>query len=113
MVSLVATLSEDVVLPLAATSTSRPVLDRVLADTAVARCGRTSLEAIVATPRAPKHNWRRIAAMRVLSAASSPGSLVSLLRRALDDPDQEIVGASLRCWGAFPTWPRRRRWSTR
>jgi len=73
MVSLVATLSEDVVLPLAAASTSRPVLDRVLADTAVARCGRTSLEAIVATPRAPKHNWRRIAAMRVLSVASSPG----------------------------------------
>ena len=102
MVSLVATLSEDVVLPLAATPTSRPVLDRVLADAAVARCGRTSLEAIVATPRAPKHNWRRIAAMRVLSVASSPGSLVSLLRRALDDPDQEIVGASLAVLGRLP-----------
>jgi HEAT repeat protein len=102
MVSLVSMLPEDVVLPLAAASTSRPVLDRVLADATVARCGRSTLEAIVATPRAPKHNWRRIAAMCVLATASSPGSLVSLLRRALDDPDQEIVGASLAVLGRVP-----------
>src|SRR4029077_3553975 len=102
MVSLVATLAEDVVLPLAATPTLRPALGRVRADASVARCGRTSLEAIVATPRAPKHNWRRIAAMRVLSAASAPVSLVSLLRRALEDRDQEIVGASLAVLGRIP-----------
>ena len=102
MVSLVATLPEDVVLPLAGATTSRPVLDRVLADAAIARCGRASLEAIIATPRAPKHNWRRVAAMRVLASASSPGSLVSLLRRALDDPDQEIVGASISVLGRIP-----------
>lgn len=102
IVSLVATLPEDVVLPLAASSTSHPTLDRVLADAAVAHCGRAALEAIVATPRAPKHNWRRIAAMHVLAAASLPGTLVSLLRRALNDPDQEIVGASLAVLGRIP-----------
>ena len=67
--------------------------------------GRRS-KRIVATPRAPKHNWRRIAAMRVLAAASSPGSLVSLLRRALDDPDPEIVGASLAVLGRIPDMAR-------
>jgi HEAT repeat protein len=101
VVSLMATQPDEVVLPLAATSTHRPAVDRVVAEAAVARLGRVSLETLVAGPHPAKQNWRRIAAMRVLASGSPQSPLVGLLRHALDD-DPEIVGASLAVLGRLP-----------
>jgi HEAT repeat protein len=101
VISVFAVLSRDTVLPLSVRSTGRPVLDRVIAEAAIARIGRDTLETIAATAAAPKHNWRRIAALRLLAAGEHPG-LVALLRRTLDDSDPEIVGASLAILGRVP-----------
>jgi HEAT repeat protein len=98
VVSLMATLPDDVVLPLASGTTHRPSLDRVVAEAAVARIGRPAIEALAGERRPPKDNWRRIAAMRLLAAGSPASTLVPLLTRALDD-DPEIVGASLAVLG--------------
>lgn len=98
VVSLMATFPDDVVLPLSAGTTHRPALDRVVAEAAVARLGRAALESLAGERRAPKDNWRRIAAMRVLAAGAPAAPLVPLLQRALDD-DPEIVGASLAVLG--------------
>jgi HEAT repeat protein len=98
VVSLMATLPDEVVLPLAAGTTHRVSLDRVVAEAAIARVGRPALEALVAERRSPKENWRRIAAMRVLATGGPAAPLVPLLERALDD-DPEIVGASLAVLG--------------
>jgi HEAT repeat protein len=101
VVTLVAGLPQEVVLPLSVRGTSRPVVDRIVADCAIARIGRDTLEALALTRRAPKHNWRRIAAMRLLALGEHPG-LIPLLRRTLDDDDPEIVGASLAILGRLP-----------
>ena len=101
VISVFAVLARDTVLPLSVRSTGRPVLDRVIAEAAIARIGRDTLETIAATTAAPKHNWRRIAALRLLAAGAHPG-LVALLRRTLDDSDPEIVGASLAILGRVP-----------
>jgi HEAT repeat protein len=98
VVSLMATLPDNVVLPLAAGSTQNPALDRVVAEAAIARIGRPALEGLVVDRRPPKDNWRRIAAMRVLAAGAPAAPLVPLLERTLDD-DPEIVGASLAVLG--------------
>lgn len=98
VVSLIATLPDDVVLPLASGTTHRAALDRIVAEAAVARIGLSALESLAGQRRSPKDNWRRIAAMRVLAAGSAPATLVPLLARALDD-DPEIVGASLAILG--------------
>ena len=98
VVSLMATLADDVVLPLASGTTHRASLDRIVAEAAVARIGRPALEALAGERRPPKDNWRRIAAMRVLAAGSAAAPLVPILTRALDD-DPEIVGASLAVLG--------------
>ena len=73
-----------------------------LANAAVARIGRSQLERLVVASAPPSQNWRRIAAMHLLASASTPGPLVALLRRTLDDVDQEIVGASLAALGRIP-----------
>ena len=99
VVSLISRLPDEVVLPLAAGATARPVLDRIVAEAAIARMGREPLEAIVVTPGKPRHNWRRIAAMRVLAAGTQPARLVELLRRTLLEHDPEIVGAALSVLG--------------
>jgi len=101
VISVFAVLPRDTVLPLSVRSTGRPVLDRIIAEAAIARIGRDTLETIAATAAAPKHNWRRIAALRLLAAGEHPG-LVALLRRTLDDSDPEIVGASLAILGRVP-----------
>jgi HEAT repeat protein len=101
VVSVFAVLARDIVLPLSVRGTGRPILDRIVADAAIARIGRDTLEAIAITAVAPKQNWRRIAAMQLLAAGAHPG-LVPLLRRALDDLDPEIVGASLAILGRVP-----------
>jgi HEAT repeat protein len=101
VVSLMATQPDEVILPLAATATNRPAVDRVVAEAAVARLGRVSLETLVAGPHPTKQNSRRIAAMRVLAAGAPQSPLVGLLRHALDD-DPEIVGASLAVLGRLP-----------
>jgi HEAT repeat protein len=101
VVSVFAVLARDIVLPLSVRGTGRPVLDRIVADAGIARIGRDTLEMIAVTTAAPKHNWRRIAAMRLLAAGAHPG-LVALLRRTLDDLDPEIVGASLAILGRIP-----------
>lgn len=98
VVSLMATLPDDVVLPLASGTTHRAALDRIVAEAAVARVGRQALEALASERHAPKDNWRRIAAMRVLAAGSAAAPLVPILTRALDD-DPEVVGASLSVLG--------------
>ena len=100
-VSVFAVLAREIVLPLSVRSTGRPVLDRIVADAAIARIGRETLEAIATTTATPKYNWRRIAAMQLLAAGAHPG-LVPLLRRTLDDLDPEIVGASLALLGRVP-----------
>src|SRR4029453_3845867 len=74
---------------------------RTAAVAPIARIGRETLEAIATTTATPKYNWRRIAAMQLLAAGAHPG-LVPLLRRALDDLDPEIVGASLALLGRVP-----------
>jgi HEAT repeat protein len=89
------------VLPLSIRGTGRPVLDRVIADAAMARIGRDTLEMLATTTAAPKHNWRRIAAMKLLAAGEHP-DLVALLRKTLDDHDTEIIGASLSLLGRVP-----------
>ncbi len=99
VVTLVAQLSDDVVLPLAGSRTGRAALDGVLAEATVARMGRDRLESLVSTPRHPRHNWRRIAAMRILAASGSPDRLVPLLRRTLAEHDLELVGAALAVLG--------------
>jgi HEAT repeat protein len=101
VISVFAVLPRDIVLPLSVRGTGRPVLDRVVADAAIARIGRDTLEALAATAAAPKYNWRRIDALKLLAAGAHPG-LVPLLRRTLDDTDQEIVGASLAVLGRVP-----------
>jgi len=101
VVSVFAMLARDIVLPLSVRGTGRPMLDRIVADAGIARIGRDQLEAIALTSAAPKHNWRRIAAMRLLAAGAHEG-LVPLLRRTLDDLDPEIVGASLALLGRVP-----------
>jgi HEAT repeat protein len=101
VVSVFAVLDRDIVLPVSVRGTGRPVLDRVVAEAAIARIGGDTLESLTATPTPPKHNWRRIAAMKLLAAAEHPG-LVPLLRRLLDDLDPEIVGASLALLGRVP-----------
>jgi HEAT repeat protein len=101
VVSVFAMIARDTVLPLSVRGTGRPVLDRIVADAAIARIGRDTLEALAATTAAPKHNWRRIAAMKLLAAGGHPG-LVPLLRRTIDDLDPEIVGASLAILGRVP-----------
>jgi HEAT repeat protein len=101
VVSLFAVLARDIVLPLSVRGTGRPVLDRVVAEAAIARIGRDTLETLAATSAAPKYNWRRIAAMKLLAAGAHP-DLVALLRRTLEDMDPEIVGASLTLLGRIP-----------
>jgi HEAT repeat protein len=101
VVSVFAVLARDIVLPLSVRSTGRPVLDRIVAEAAIAQIGRDTLEGLAVTTAAPKHNWRRIAAMKLLAAGEYPG-LVPLLRRTLDDLDPEIVGASLSLLGRVP-----------
>jgi HEAT repeat protein len=101
VVSVFAVLARDVVLPLSVRGTGRPTLDRIVADAAIARMGRGTLEAIATTTAAPKYNWRRIAAMHLLATGAHSG-LVPLLRRTLDDLDPEIVGASLAILGRVP-----------
>jgi HEAT repeat protein len=101
IVTLIAGLPQEVVLPLSVRGTSRPVVDRIVADCAIARIGRDTLEGLALTRRAPKHNWRRIAGMRLLALGEHP-NLVPLLRRTLDDHDPEIVGASLAILGRVP-----------
>jgi HEAT repeat protein len=101
VVSVFAALPRDIVLPLSVRGTGRPVLDRIVADVAIARIGRDTLDTIASTTAAPKHNWRRIAAMRLLALSDHAG-LVPLLRRTLDDQDPEIVGASLALLGRVP-----------
>lgn len=101
VISVFAVLPRDIVLPLSVRGTGRPVLDRVVADAAIARIGRDTLEALAVTAAAPKYNSRRIDAMKLLAAGAHPG-LVPLLRRTLDDTDQEIVGASLAILGRVP-----------
>jgi HEAT repeat protein len=103
VVSLVSRLPEDVVLPLAARGARRPSVSAILAQAAVARLGRESLDALVGTPRTPRHNWRRIAAMRTLAAGSPPERLAEQLRLTLTEPDQEIVGAALDVLGRLAT----------
>jgi len=84
VISVFAALTRDVVLPLSIRGTGRPVLDRVIADAATARIGRDTLEMLATTTAAPKHNWRRIAAMKLLATGGHP-DLVALLRKTLDD----------------------------
>jgi HEAT repeat protein len=100
VVSLMATLPESVVLPLASGTTHRPSLDRIVAEAAVARIGRAALESLAGERRPPKDNWKRIAAMRVLATGSAAPPLVPILTRALED-DPEIVGASLAVLGSL------------
>jgi HEAT repeat protein len=101
VVSVFALLLPDIVLPLSVRGTGRPILDRIVAEAGIARIGRDELERIAVTTTAPKHNWRRTAAMRLLAAGGYEG-LVPLLRRTLDDRDPEIVGASLALLGRVP-----------
>jgi len=101
VISVFAALTRDVVLPLSIRGTGRPVLDRVIANAAIARIGRDTLEMLATTTAAPKHNWRRIAAMKLLAAGEHP-DLVALLRKTLDDHDTEIIGASLSLLGRVP-----------
>jgi HEAT repeat protein len=101
VISVFAALTRDVVLPLSIRGTGRPALDRVIADAAMARIGRDTLEMLATTTAAPKHNWRRIAAMKLLAAGEHP-DLVALLRKTLDDHDTEIIGASLSLLGRVP-----------
>ena len=76
VVSVFAILARDTVLPLAVRGTGRPILDRVVADAGIARIGRDTLEMIAVTTAAPKHNWRRIAAMiRSVISRGGPPSL--------------------------------------
>ena len=100
LVALVATLPEGVLLPLGAGAADGPGARR-LAEAIVARLGRPALEERAATPGHPRHNNRRIAAMQVLSLARAPG-VTSVLARAVDDRDPEIVGASLALLGRVP-----------
>jgi HEAT repeat protein len=101
VVSLVSRLPDEVVLPLASRATTRPRLDRIVAEAAIARIGRGELDALVLTRTTPKHNWRRIAAMRVLAAGAPPARLVELLGHALQEYDPEIVGAALAVLGGL------------
>ncbi len=98
--ALLAASSVDVVLSLTADGTAQATPG--LANAAVARIGRSHLERLVVASAPPSQNWRRIAAMHLLASASTPGPLVALLRRTLDDGDQEIVGASLAALGRIP-----------
>ena len=98
--ALLAARSVDVVLAL--TTHGAAQSSPALANAAVARIGRSRLERLVVASAAPSQNWRRIAAMQLLAVASTPGPLVALLRRTLDDSDQEIVGASLAALGRIP-----------
>ena len=73
---------------------------RQLAEAIVARLGRESLSHW--RPRGqPRQNNRRIAAMQVLTLARVEG-VTTLLARAIDDRDQEIVGAALALLGRVP-----------
>lgn len=100
LVALVATLPESVLLPLGADA-PEDAGSRRLAETIVARLGRTSIETLAVTPGQPRHNHRRIAAMQVLALAQSP-DVTTLLARVVDDRDPEIVGASLALLGRVP-----------
>ncbi len=100
LVALVATLPEGVLLPLGAGAPDVPG-SRRLAEVIVARLGRAALEERSARPGHPRHNNRRIAAMQVLALAQTPG-VTTLLARAVDDRDPEIVGASLALLGRVP-----------
>lgn len=51
--------------------------------------------------RAPRANWRRIAALRLLGHQGYSG-LVPMLSEAVGDPDSEIVGAALAILGRTP-----------
>ena len=100
LVALVATFPEQVLLPLGA-SAEDDAFGRSLAETIVARLGRAPLEALASTPGPPRRNHRRIAAMQVLARAHVPG-VTRTLARAVDDHDQEIVGAALSLLGRIP-----------
>ena len=99
LVALVATLPETVLLALGADASDASA--HRLAEVIVARVGRSTLEALAVTPSHPRRNARRIAAMHVLARAEAPG-VTTLLARAVDDRDPEIVGASLALLGRVP-----------
>jgi HEAT repeat protein len=97
IVALVATLPEHVLLPLGGAARD-DAFDQRVADALVARIGRGALESLAATPGPPRRNTRRIAAMQLLTLVRGPG-VTSILARAVDDRDQEIVGAALALLG--------------
>ncbi len=101
LVALVATLPESVLLTLGAAGTDDPRRSRQLADVVVARIGREALETLATADGHPRHNSRRVAAMELLTEARTPG-VTTLLARAVDDRDPEIVGAALALLSRVP-----------
>lgn len=101
LVALIATLPDDVLLPLGASRAPDSRIAGCLAKAIVARFGRDALATLATTSGNPRHNARRIAAMELLIRAETPGA-TRLLARTVDDRDQEIVGAGLAMLGRVP-----------
>lgn len=101
VVTAVATLPEGVMLELGAEAAGPVPRARRLADTVMARLGRSAVESVAGTVAPPRENGRRIAAMRLLAHAQAPG-VTALLARAVDDRDPEIVGAALALLASVP-----------
>lgn len=101
VVALVATLPEQVLLPLGRAADGDSPLSRTLADALVARLGRQALESIAVTQGPHRRNARRIGAMALLTRSDAPG-VAALLTRVVEDHDPEIVGAALAMLGRVP-----------
>jgi HEAT repeat protein len=101
MVAAVAMLPEPVLVPLGADAAEPSERSRRLAEAIVARLGREHVEQLATTSASPRHNGRRIAAMRLLAHAKAPG-VTALFARAVDDRDQEIAGAALALLARVP-----------
>jgi HEAT repeat protein len=101
MVAAVATLPGDVLVSLGGAAGEPSGRSRTLAEAVVARMGREGVERLATAVASPRHNGRRIAAMRLLAHARVPG-VTTLLAAAVDDRDQEIAGAALALLARVP-----------
>lgn len=91
---LLDSLPEPLVLRLLGSAPADPAHPRVAADAGIARLGLHRVVQLATTPCAPRHNWQRIAALRVL-AAGGPADATAVLIRMAHDRDVEIGGAAL------------------
>ena len=91
---LLDTLPEALVLRLLGSAPADPVQGGRAAEAGIARLGLHRVVQLATTPCAPRHNWQRIAALRIL-AAGNPAEATGVITSVAHDRDVEIGGAAL------------------